>query len=180
MPPSLILCFHIGLMDLNNSHLLYNYTHYKNQHQTYTVNKLLEGTGNLAKFIKKLKFLNSEFNYTILNRTQIDMVENAEFYDNLRIRVFFYSLYKCFSLSINFTSNLNSPKFLDDEFNAIHLRNVYLNRLDVFKVTINPSMSDLIFIYLETNHLFLLNLPMIRLNNSISIDYTSFSTAAIR
>ena len=175
MPPSLILCFHIGLIGKNNTRLLYNYTHLKNRHHTYTAAQLMNQTKGLSDFVKSIKFMDSSFHFTeIINKSQMEQ----EYHDNLRIRTFFYSMHKCFSFSVTY-HNYHNENFLR-QFESFYLKNTYLktDTSHIFNITLNESEENNfppMIVYLESNNLFLMNEPMIRLKNkSLSIDYKAF------
>ena len=96
-------------------------------------------------------------------------------HDNLVLGTFFYSMHKCFSLSVDFQHNQN-VEFLE-KFESFYLRNSYLKAegSSIFKIILSDDLDTPIIVYLEPNNLFLMNEPIITLKNkSISLDYKSF------
>lgn len=179
IPPSLILCFHVGLIGTNNTELLYNYTHAKNRHHNYTAAQLLHQTKSLADFVKSIKYMNSSFQFSeISNRSEMANPGESQ-HDNLLLRTFFYSMHKCFSFSVDFQRNYNGNDFFAN-FEMFYLRNTYLKAegSNIFKITLSDDLGDdfpPMIVYLEANNLFLMNEPMIMLKNkSISVDYKAF------
>lgn len=173
-PPSLILCFHVGLIGSNNTYLLYNYTHAKNRQHNYTAAHLLAQTKSLGDFVKSIQYMDSSFRFAnISNRSEMERG-----HDNLVLRTFFYSMHKCFSFTVNFQRNYNASFFAN--FESFYLRNTYLKSegSSIFKVTLADDLENdfpPIIVYLEQKNLFLMNEPIVMLKNkSISVDYKAF------